>query len=180
PVETPLPAFSCGELFYCYRPEAADPEDTVRTTQELLQHMLSPSLHRREENKLLETFLNNLSGGGVEIQPEVRQFVPRWNAIGRTATELTELVRGLFNEVSLSPYGYLVNNALLFAWDLQHEALQWAAVVDLLAHLLRLNGRHLSAYDLVTFHHRGANYPDALLLDEVLKDFLRRIFHSPQ
>ena len=180
PVETPLPTFSCGEWFYCYRPEAADPEDTVRTTQELLQHMLSPSLHRREEIKLLETFLNSLSGGVVEIQPEVRQFVPRWNAIGRTATELTELVRGLFNEVSLSPYGYLVNNALLFAWDLQHEALQWAAVVDLLAHLLRLNGRHLSAYDLVTFHHRGANYPDALLLDEVLKDFLRRIFHSPQ
>jgi hypothetical protein len=176
PVETPLPAFSFGELFYCYRPEAADTEGTVRTTQELLQHMLSPSLHRREEIKLLETLLNNMSGGVAEV----RQFAPRWNVVGRTASELIGLVRGLFNEASLSPYGGLVNNAVQFGWHLQHETLPWAAVVDVLAQLLRLNGRHLSAYDLVTFHHRGANYPDALLLDEVLKDFLRRTGHSAQ
>jgi hypothetical protein len=45
-------------------------------------------------------------------------------------------------------------------------------VVDFLGHLLRQLGRHLTAYDLVTFHHRGANYPDALLLDAVLKEYL--------
>jgi hypothetical protein len=27
---------------------------------------------------------------------------------------------------------------------------------------------------MITFHHRGANYPDALLLDAVLKEYLRR------
>jgi len=37
---------------------------------------------------------------------------------------------------------------------------------------LRQLGRHLTAYDLVTFHHRGANYPDALLLDAALKNYL--------
>jgi len=36
---------------------------------------------------------------------------------------------------------------------------------------LRKIGRHLTAYDLVTFHHRGANYPDALLLDAVFSAF---------
>ena len=31
---------------------------------------------------------------------------------------------------------------------------------------------HLTAYDLITFHHQGANYPDALLLDGLLRDVL--------
>jgi hypothetical protein len=33
--------------------------------------------------------------------------------------------------------------------------------------------RHLTAYDLHTFHHRGENYPDALLLDELLTRLVR-------
>jgi hypothetical protein len=45
-------------------------------------------------------------------------------------------------------------------------------VVDFLGYLLRQLGRHLTAYNLVTFHHRGANYPDALLLDAVLQRLL--------
>jgi hypothetical protein len=32
---------------------------------------------------------------------------------------------------------------------------------------------------LVTFHHRGANYPDALLLDAALKEYLRLIEQHP-
>src|SRR5205085_766792 len=51
--------------------------------------------------------------------------------------------------------------------------------VDFLAHLLCQLARHLTAYDLVTFHHRGANYPDALLLDALLHDYLRSIETMP-
>ena len=51
--------------------------------------------------------------------------------------------------------------------------------MDFLAHLLRKVGRHLTAFDLVRFHHRGANYPDALLLDEVWARLTRRIEKSP-
>src|SRR5262249_39737043 len=47
------------------------------------------------------------------------------------------------------------------------------------SYFLRQTARHLTAYDLVTFHHRGANYPDALLLDTVLRAYLKRIEHSP-
>jgi hypothetical protein len=43
---------------------------------------------------------------------------------------------------------------------------------DFHAHLLNQLSRHLTAYDLVTFHHRGANFPDALLMDEVVKRHL--------
>ena len=46
--------------------------------------------------------------------------------------------------------------------------------------LLRQLGRHLTAYDLVTFHHRGANYPDALLLDDLLRRYLLRIERTPE
>ena len=52
--------------------------------------------------------------------------------------------------------------------------------MDFLGWLLRQIGRHLTAYDLVTFHHRGANYPDALVLDAVLKAYLARIEREPE
>src|SRR5207248_2080236 len=51
--------------------------------------------------------------------------------------------------------------------------------VDFLAWLQRQLGRHLTAYDLVTFHHRGANYPDALLLDAVLKETCHLVERRP-
>src|SRR5581483_1487988 len=44
----------------------------------------------------------------------------------------------------------------------------------------RQGARHLTAYDLVTFHHRGANYPDALLLDAVLRRLPGLIEARPQ
>ena len=52
--------------------------------------------------------------------------------------------------------------------------------MDFLGWLLRQLGRHLTAYDLVVFHHRGANYPDALVLDAVLKAYLIRIERRPE
>src|SRR5207249_2747834 len=38
----------------------------------------------------------------------------------------------------------------------------------------------LTAYDLINFHHRGANYPDALLLDTVLRAYLAQIEERPE
>ncbi len=52
--------------------------------------------------------------------------------------------------------------------------------IDLWSWLLRQLGRHLTAYDLVTFHYRGANYPDALLLDAVLKRYVELIDTHPR
>src|SRR5262249_16067607 len=75
----------------------------------------------------------------------------------------------------------LTDKALTFLNCLEGQRyLDAATATDFLSYLLRQLGRHLTAYDLVTFHHRGANYPDALLLDAVLKAYLARIQACPQ
>jgi hypothetical protein len=101
-------------------------------------------------------------------------FVRRWSQCGRTIADLLSALRTLFNEVSLSPYTELVDKTLIFLRTLEEERiLRTEQVVDFLSYLLRHIGRHLTAFDLVIYHHRGANYPDALLLDSVLKEYLR-------
>jgi hypothetical protein len=101
--------------------------------------------------------------------------------MGLGAVELLRLLRLLFNEVSLSPWTDLVEKVLRLLDLLEGGGmLAGADVLDFESHLLRLVSRHLTAYDLVTFHHRGANYPDALLLDAVLADYLARLERAPQ
>ncbi len=94
-------------------------------------------------------------------------------------------LRRMFNNVSLSPYTSLVDTTLAFVKALADlGALTAADEVDLWSWLLRQLGRHLTAYDLITFHFRGANYPDALLLNSVLKRYIqlldahRDLFHG--
>src|SRR5207253_1862020 len=104
----------------------------------------------------------------------------RWQALGNAPREIPGLLRSLFNAVSLSPWTRLAENVLAWLRALvARGALGVEAQVDFLGHLLRQLGRHLTAYDLVTFHHRGANYPDALFADLVLKEFLRLIEDRP-
>src|SRR5262249_35041333 len=91
-----------------------------------------------------------------------------------------ETFRALFAEVALSPYTDFVEKTLAFLQLLlERDYFSPADLVDFLSYLLRQLGRHLTAYDLVTFHHFGANYPDALLLDAVLKWYLELIEQHP-
>ena len=46
-LETPLPAFSFGQLFYCYRPDAPQASGPVRGWRGLVTDMLAPSIHPR-------------------------------------------------------------------------------------------------------------------------------------
>ncbi|HEV3078713.1 MAG TPA: hypothetical protein VGY66_03000, partial [Gemmataceae bacterium] len=66
--------------------------------------------------------------------------------------------------VALSPYTEFVDRALSFINLAMRGPDRDEDYVDFLSYLLRQTARHLTAYDLITFHHRGANYPDALLL----------------
>ena len=52
-------------------------------------------------------------------------------------------------------------------------------VIDTLSFMLRHLARHLTAFDLVTFHNLGAEYADALLLDAMLKAYLAFIDDHP-
>jgi hypothetical protein len=178
-VEAPLPAFSFGGLFYCYRPEAAAGEGPLRSWEELATKMLGPALAWRERARLLETFLH--AAPSAEIAAAARLWVRRWTDLGGTPATLAALLRTLFNEVSLSPWTDLADRTLAFLGGLEESGyFDSAEVVDFLAHLLRQIGRHLTAYDLVTFHHRGANYPDALLLDAVLGAYLEVMERCPE
>jgi hypothetical protein len=169
-IESPLPAFSFGQLFYCYRPCAPRQADCVRGWRGLLEDLLAPPLHPREEAHLLETFLH--AAPSAEMSDAADAFVRRWTDYGRTSADLSALLRTMFNNVSLSPFTDLVAKTLTFLRVLEESALfSTERVVDFLSYVVRQIGRHLTAYDLVLFHHRGANYPDALLLDAVLKEY---------
>jgi hypothetical protein len=169
-VEAPLPAFSFGKLLYCYRRECP-PERPLREWGRLVGAMLTPPLSWLERAKLLEALLRAVPPD--EVEAAARLFVERWSGLGETPARLTALLRTLFNEVSLSPHTDFAEKALRFVRALEGLGyLSAGQVVDFLGYLLRQLGRHLTAYDLVTFHHRGANYPDALLLDAVLKEYL--------
>jgi hypothetical protein len=179
-LEAPLPAFSLGELAYVYRPNLPSSSletRPMRTFQELVGAFL-PGLAELELAKLAETLLHATPAEKLSEAADLLRL--HWRALGHADAALLTLLRTLFNEVALSPYTDLVDKALALVGVLEEkQCVTTAAAIDFLAHLLRQIGRHLTAYDLVTFHHRGANYPDALLLDAVLKAYLTRLERRP-
>jgi hypothetical protein len=189
-VETPLPAFSFGQLFYCYRLDAPETSGPVCGWRGLLTDMLRPALSPREEAHLLETFLHATPPSPVAPLPSGERgwcegeaataFVRRWSECSRAVADLPALLRTLFNEVSLSPFTDLAAKTLAFLHALEESGVfHTEQVVDFLSYLLRHLGRHLTAFDLLVFHHRGANYPDALLLDVILKEYLAILERRP-
>jgi hypothetical protein len=171
-VEAPLPAFSFGQLLYCHG--IGEPNGgPVRLYESLVQATARPGLNRLERVKLLEAFLHAVPLAEVG---EASKFFARRS----TLTDLAALLRSLFNAASLSPYTGLGEKTVAFLDALERDGLlSEADAADFLGWLLRQIGRHLTAYDLVVFHHRGANYPDALVLDAVLKAYLIRIERRP-
>jgi hypothetical protein len=169
-IEAPLPAYILGRLAYVYRPGTGG-DAPMSSVGQLLDAGLQPGLAWREYVKLLETALR--ASCPAEAQELAQRFLQRWRVFGRSDADILKLLRSLFNDVSLSPYLSLVDTT--FAWSEALRglgALSVADHVDFLSSLLRQLGRHLTAYDLEIFHHRGANYPDALLLDAALKRYL--------
>jgi hypothetical protein len=159
-VEAPLPAFSFGMLAYCYRPGCAA-SAPMTSAAELAELLRQPGLADVERAKLLETLLHVMPAEELA------------NSSALASVPVLGVLEDLFNEVSLSPWTDLVEKTLALLRVLHKQRrVAGADLVDFLGRLLRRLGRHLAAYDLVTFHHRGANYPDALLLDALLKTYL--------
>jgi hypothetical protein len=182
--EAPLPGFTLGELGYFHQPDLHDAAP-MRSADELVARGLHAELADLERIKLLELLLR---AGGEASEgreppetptrgptPSLRPslFLRRWQELGQTRADLLALLRNLFEEVSLSPWTDFVDQVLAFLRELTDTGtLRIEDTVDFLSYLLRQLARHLTAYDLVTFHHFGANYPDALLLDAALKEYL--------
>lgn len=164
-LEAPLPAYSLGQLAYVYQGAHAGGalDQPLRHWPELIVDVWPLEMSERERGKLLETLLRSAT----------KESLSDLAALLGDDVRLPRLMRVLFNNVSLSPYTDFVEHALAFLRDLVAQG-HWDAAreLDLLCHLVRLEYRHLNAYDLVIFHHRGANFPDALLLDAVLTRLL--------
>lgn len=99
----------------------------------------------------------------------------------RTANELLADLGQVLNDTSLSPVTGWIGNLLqtLAAIEIGGH-ISASAGFDFCTRQLRLLFRHLNAFDLVRFHHRGANYPDAILLDALLRETVQRAVLSPE
>jgi hypothetical protein len=178
-VEAPLPAFSLGNLAYFYRsgggPLHGPP---MQSFQDLIEEGLQDDLTWLEKAKLLEAVLRGTTRENLVQAGEL--FMHRWLDLGYTNNDWIRLCRTLFNEIALSPYTDFVDKWLFFLSSLEQRGyLDADRHIDFLSYMLRQNVRHLTAYDLITFHHCGANYPDALLLNAVLKAYLAQIEGRP-
>ena len=175
-VEAPLPDFSLGKLGYC---DGIDAADALHTTENLLDRGQKLPRAGAERSRLLELLLRATPADGIGALADA--LARRWGALADTPADFLALLRRVFDEVALSPHTGFSERALALLPLLVERGLLGAeAMLDFLSYLLRHLARHLTAYDLITFHHQGANYPDALLLDAALKMYLRTAEASPK
>jgi hypothetical protein len=159
--EAPLPGFTLGRLGYCFRSTGIE---SFHSVEQLFGPGPLEDLANIERIKRLDLVLRATPAD--DLDSLARHFDSRGD-------EILPLLRGVFNAVSLSPYTDFAPKALAFVRRLARKGvIATEQHIDFLAHLVRQLSRHLTAYDLVTFHHRGANYPDALLLDDLLAELL--------
>jgi hypothetical protein len=165
-LEAPLPAFTLGQLAY-FPSERTASGPSMGSFADLIDRAGTQT--GLAAVKLLETLLRSTPAADLAALAE--RFRP----------PSLDLLRRLFEEVSLSPYTDFVEKTLTFLRLLSERGeLAPADHVDFCSFLLRHLARHLTAYDLVQFHHLGANYPDALLLDAVLKRYLELAERHPE
>jgi hypothetical protein len=176
-LENPLPAFTFGQLFYI-QTKGSENCGPSRSIADLLRRISDQLLAHGEEVKLLEFALRAESND----QPAIVDLLGlRASSVGKAANGFSFWMHELFHEVSLSPYTNFADKVLRFAELLQEQGI-WTTEerIDYLSWIIRHLVRHLTAYDLRTFHHRGANYPDALLLDAILKGYLQALETHPE
>jgi hypothetical protein len=151
-------------LHYCYRPWAADVGTPIISWQTLTDVLGQVELSHRERARLLEFVIRTI--GPVDGSAATRRLMPY-------SHEIVPLLRTVFNEISLSPHTGFAKVVVDLLERLHTSGkLGGAEYIDFLGLLLRQIGRHLTAYDLITFHHGGANYPDALLLEALLPRYI--------
>jgi hypothetical protein len=171
-VESPLPGFSLGR--YGYFPNAVASGAPITTAKELIERGLTIETPPLERAKLLEMILRTVHAN--ELGELAERFLEQWQSLGWTNADLTAMLKTLFNHLALTPYTQFVDRLIDLLRELaQPERLGVEEIVDLLSYMLRYLARHLTAFDLITFHNQGANFPDALMVDSLLRAYLQRI-----
>ena len=190
-LESPLPAFSLGRL--AYFPGVQRPStQPLRTVEEVLP--IAVAAGTAESARALEALLR--ASEAADVPPLAEEWAgamraykscedgarpPVYSPGAKDAARCGDVLKALVGQVSLSPYTRFGDNfAALLRCLSQDDLLGPQAIVDLIGHILRHLARHLTAFDLVTFHNRGANYPDALFLDRLLRDYAALLDRQPE
>ncbi len=169
-LEAPLPAFVYGKLHV--RLEGTNSETALVGVREWIHQAWPARSGRLTRAKFLEFLLR--ATPAEHSLGTWRIFADTVGPDPRGREELVPLLSTLFNQISLSPWTSVVPNAV--AWLNQSREEGWISTPVLLsfwAELLIKLAEHLTAYDLFTFHYRGANYPDALFLEILLHELER-------
>ena len=188
-IETPLPDFSLGNLAYIgaegkYDTAAAEAyangsSEPRRDWTELIDAALAQPPASTRQAHLLEAALRTSTE--VPIVELAERLIEKSRLRGWSGDNVVALIRTLFHNLALSPYTNFVDRlAALLSELARPQRLGPEPVVDLLSYMLRQLVRHLTAFDLVTFHNQGANYPDALALDTLLATYLSCIAKHPE
>ncbi len=176
-LESPLPDFSLGKL--AYLPELSDSHAHQSDPIALVQSALALDRAMIEQAKALEIALRVIDAGDVPLLAGVLQDSIRNHP--EAPDRISEMFRTVFNTVALSPYTGFVDSLISTLRELASP--RWlgvAPIADLFSYMLRHLCRHLTAFDLTLFHSFGANYPDALFLDALLKAYLRLVEAHPE
>ena len=177
-LQSPLPQFSLGQLGYFPALDSSNVDDILSDPMELLGPATEASVSSLERARLLEMSLRACEQ--AQVSQLATSFVERWREAGLAVEHVPSIVKTLFNHIALSPYTGFVDRLILMLhhWS-RLDLLGPVPVIDTLSFMLRHLARHLTAFDLVTFHNLGAEYADALFLDAMLKAYLALIDDHP-
>lgn len=197
--ESPLPGFALGQ--WGYFPSGPWSGGPPASPADMLRSGLPAAVDRRERARLVELALRSAGPDDVPAlvdvlappatqphaaSPSAQGLAPSPSAQGAPSTtnapptargpEAVRLLKSMFQQVSLAPYTTLVERwCALLAGLAARDRLGRPCVAELVSYYLRHLVRHVTAFDLVTFHNQGANYPDALLLEALLNELAKLI-----
>jgi hypothetical protein len=176
-LESPLPDFSLGRL--AYRECTESPDLVSKDPIAWFEAALRGDHSQEAQSRSLETALRN---GGIAAVPQIVQILEDAAQLpDHGAAWARGLIRKLFNSAALSPYTSFVETFVLLVERLAERT--WfgpQAALATLSYMLRHLCRHLTAFDLTLFHNFGANYPDALFLDTLLRAYLNLLTANPE
>jgi hypothetical protein len=176
-LESPLPAFSLGQ--FGYLPRLSDVDRAQLDPVAFFESAVSADRSEIEQAKALELAMRAVGSADVPRLVDVLKRLIRMHP--ENPDRVPALFRTVFNTVALSPYTGFVDTLIAVLGELAvFETLGAARIVDLVSTMLRHLCRHLTAFDLTLFHSFGANYPDALFLDALLKAYLRLVETHPE
>ena len=176
--ESPLPAFALGELGYLPARGSAGDRSVVDAA-ELLRYSAAELPTELARAKAVELALRTCATS--EAARQANEWLSAWRASGRSTSDAIKVLRTLFNHLALSPHTSFLETFIRWLESLADPAHLGARdVLDLVCYMVILLVRHLTAFDLRRFHQRGANYPDALFLDGLLKLLLNAVEHLPE